>query len=168
MSREASFGLRLVVQRCSGQRWTIRNWIKPPRHWGRSHTQKGGTPCTGQLMSTKGHGTLNLYHLYYPLHKDCVPLDWGYRLCCLLLERSRNFKSISTPTFHISSILTTSHHKVWRILILIHSYHAIIPEHNYVPSIICLSSGGLNYLTFMDNRGKSEKHKLYTTTWIEW
>ncbi|KAM9541238.1 polypeptide N-acetylgalactosaminyltransferase 9-like isoform 3-T3 [Salvelinus alpinus] len=32
MSREASFGLRLVVQRCSGQRWTIRNWIKPPRH----------------------------------------------------------------------------------------------------------------------------------------
>ncbi|CDQ88315.1 unnamed protein product [Oncorhynchus mykiss] len=32
MSREASFGLRLVVQRCSGQKWTIRNWIKPPRH----------------------------------------------------------------------------------------------------------------------------------------
>ncbi|CAB1352870.1 unnamed protein product, partial [Coregonus sp. 'balchen'] len=32
MSKEASFGLRLVVQRYSGQRWTIRNWIKPPRH----------------------------------------------------------------------------------------------------------------------------------------
>ncbi|CAB1318369.1 unnamed protein product [Coregonus sp. 'balchen'] len=32
MFKEASFGLRLVVQRCSGQRWTIRNWLKPPRH----------------------------------------------------------------------------------------------------------------------------------------
>ncbi|XP_018610852.1 polypeptide N-acetylgalactosaminyltransferase 9-like [Scleropages formosus] len=32
MSKEANFGLRLVVQRCSGQKWTIRNWIKHPRH----------------------------------------------------------------------------------------------------------------------------------------
>ncbi|XP_023678709.1 polypeptide N-acetylgalactosaminyltransferase 9-like isoform X2 [Paramormyrops kingsleyae] len=32
MSKEANFGLRLVVQRCSGQKWTIRNWIRHPRH----------------------------------------------------------------------------------------------------------------------------------------
>ncbi|KAB0365230.1 hypothetical protein FD754_009386 [Muntiacus muntjak] len=32
MSKDANFGLRLVVQRCSGQKWTIRNWIKPGRH----------------------------------------------------------------------------------------------------------------------------------------
>ncbi|KAB5528772.1 hypothetical protein PHYPO_G00144010 [Pangasianodon hypophthalmus] len=32
MSKEASFGLRLVMQRCSGQKWMIRNWIKHPRH----------------------------------------------------------------------------------------------------------------------------------------
>ncbi|KAI7813219.1 polypeptide N-acetylgalactosaminyltransferase 9 [Triplophysa rosa] len=32
MSKEANFGLRLVVQRCSGQKWMIRNWIKHPRH----------------------------------------------------------------------------------------------------------------------------------------
>ncbi|XP_060048684.1 polypeptide N-acetylgalactosaminyltransferase 9 isoform X2 [Erinaceus europaeus] len=32
VSKDAHFGLRLVVQRCSGQKWTIRNWIKPPRH----------------------------------------------------------------------------------------------------------------------------------------
>ncbi|MBZ3873359.1 Polypeptide N-acetylgalactosaminyltransferase 9 [Sciurus carolinensis] len=32
MSRDASFGLRLVVQRCSGQKWMIRNWIKHGRH----------------------------------------------------------------------------------------------------------------------------------------
>ncbi|XP_029366616.1 polypeptide N-acetylgalactosaminyltransferase 9 isoform X1 [Echeneis naucrates] len=28
MSKDANFGLRLVVQRCSGQKWMIRNWIK--------------------------------------------------------------------------------------------------------------------------------------------
>lgn len=33
MSKDANFGLRLVVQRCSGQKWMIRNWIKHPRHW---------------------------------------------------------------------------------------------------------------------------------------
>ncbi|XP_057688295.1 polypeptide N-acetylgalactosaminyltransferase 9 isoform X2 [Corythoichthys intestinalis] len=32
MSKDANFGLRLVVQRCSGQKWIIRNWIKHPRH----------------------------------------------------------------------------------------------------------------------------------------
>ncbi|KAG1958079.1 polypeptide N-acetylgalactosaminyltransferase 9 [Siphateles boraxobius] len=32
MSKDANFGLRLVVQRCSGQKWMIRNWIKHPRH----------------------------------------------------------------------------------------------------------------------------------------
>lgn len=32
MSKDANFGLRLVVQRCSGQKWMIRNWIKPARH----------------------------------------------------------------------------------------------------------------------------------------
>ncbi|MBV94872.1 Polypeptide N-acetylgalactosaminyltransferase 9, partial [Eschrichtius robustus] len=32
MSKDANFGLRLVVQRCSGQKWTIRNWIQPGRH----------------------------------------------------------------------------------------------------------------------------------------
>ncbi|KAL0965647.1 hypothetical protein UPYG_G00283930 [Umbra pygmaea] len=32
MIREVVFGLRLVVQTCSGQRWTIRNWIRPPQH----------------------------------------------------------------------------------------------------------------------------------------
>ncbi|KTG37712.1 hypothetical protein cypCar_00042067 [Cyprinus carpio] len=32
MSKDANFGLRLVVQRCSGQKWVIRNWIKHPRH----------------------------------------------------------------------------------------------------------------------------------------
>ncbi|GAA6075903.1 polypeptide N-acetylgalactosaminyltransferase 9 isoform X1 [Tachysurus ichikawai] len=32
MSKEATFGLRLVMQRCSGQKWMIRNWIKHPRH----------------------------------------------------------------------------------------------------------------------------------------
>ncbi|XP_004611074.1 polypeptide N-acetylgalactosaminyltransferase 9 isoform X1 [Sorex araneus] len=31
MSKDAHFGLRLVVQRCSGQKWTIRNWIKHGR-----------------------------------------------------------------------------------------------------------------------------------------
>ncbi|XP_037367248.1 polypeptide N-acetylgalactosaminyltransferase 9 [Talpa occidentalis] len=31
LSRDANFGLRLVVQRCSGQKWTIRNWVKPGR-----------------------------------------------------------------------------------------------------------------------------------------
>ncbi|XP_015443366.1 polypeptide N-acetylgalactosaminyltransferase 9 [Pteropus alecto] len=32
LSKDASFGLRLVLQRCSGQRWTIRNWIERGRH----------------------------------------------------------------------------------------------------------------------------------------
>lgn len=32
MSKDANFGLRLVVQRCSGQKWMIRNWIKQTRH----------------------------------------------------------------------------------------------------------------------------------------
>lgn len=32
MSRDANFGLRLVLQRCSGQKWAIRNWVKPGRH----------------------------------------------------------------------------------------------------------------------------------------
>ncbi|TTP11298.1 Polypeptide N-acetylgalactosaminyltransferase 9 [Bagarius yarrelli] len=32
MWKEASFGLRLVMQRCSGQKWMIRNWIKHPKH----------------------------------------------------------------------------------------------------------------------------------------
>ncbi|KAM4745069.1 polypeptide N-acetylgalactosaminyltransferase 9 [Anableps anableps] len=32
MSKDANFGLRLVVQRCSGQKWMIRNWIRHPRH----------------------------------------------------------------------------------------------------------------------------------------
>ncbi|XP_035385435.1 polypeptide N-acetylgalactosaminyltransferase 9 isoform X1 [Electrophorus electricus] len=32
MSKDASFGLRLVMQRCSGQKWMIRNWIKHPKH----------------------------------------------------------------------------------------------------------------------------------------
>nr|XP_014344525.1 PREDICTED: polypeptide N-acetylgalactosaminyltransferase 9 [Latimeria chalumnae] len=32
MSKDANFGLRLVVQRCSGQKWMIRNWMKHPRH----------------------------------------------------------------------------------------------------------------------------------------
>lgn len=36
MSKDANFGLRLVVQRCSGQKWMIRNWIKHPRHWSSS------------------------------------------------------------------------------------------------------------------------------------
>ncbi|XP_067106584.1 polypeptide N-acetylgalactosaminyltransferase 9-like [Osmerus mordax] len=31
-SKESTFGLRLVVQRCSGQRWTIRTWLKPLLH----------------------------------------------------------------------------------------------------------------------------------------
>ncbi|KAG8515032.1 Polypeptide N-acetylgalactosaminyltransferase 9 [Galemys pyrenaicus] len=31
LSRDANFGLRLVVQRCSGQKWTIRNWVKQGR-----------------------------------------------------------------------------------------------------------------------------------------
>uniref|UniRef100_A0A2K6U553 Polypeptide N-acetylgalactosaminyltransferase n=1 Tax=Saimiri boliviensis boliviensis TaxID=39432 RepID=A0A2K6U553_SAIBB len=32
MSKDANFGLRLVVQRCSGQKWMIRNWIKHSQH----------------------------------------------------------------------------------------------------------------------------------------
>ncbi|KAM5200485.1 polypeptide N-acetylgalactosaminyltransferase 9 isoform 2-T2 [Hipposideros larvatus] len=32
LSKDANFGLRLVMQRCSGQKWTIRNWIKRGRH----------------------------------------------------------------------------------------------------------------------------------------
>ncbi|XP_009003175.3 polypeptide N-acetylgalactosaminyltransferase 9 isoform X1 [Callithrix jacchus] len=32
MAKDANFGLRLVVQRCSGQKWMIRNWIKHTRH----------------------------------------------------------------------------------------------------------------------------------------
>ncbi|XP_023097016.1 polypeptide N-acetylgalactosaminyltransferase 9 isoform X1 [Felis catus] len=32
MSKDANFGLRLVVQRCSGQKWTIRSWLKRGRH----------------------------------------------------------------------------------------------------------------------------------------
>ncbi|XP_037672773.1 polypeptide N-acetylgalactosaminyltransferase 9 isoform X2 [Choloepus didactylus] len=32
VSKDANFGLRLVVQKCSGQKWTIRNWIRPGRH----------------------------------------------------------------------------------------------------------------------------------------
>ncbi|KAM5193959.1 polypeptide N-acetylgalactosaminyltransferase 9 [Mantella aurantiaca] len=32
MSKDANFGLRLVVQRCSGQKWIIRNWIKHGRN----------------------------------------------------------------------------------------------------------------------------------------
>ncbi|XP_030647482.1 polypeptide N-acetylgalactosaminyltransferase 9 [Chanos chanos] len=32
MSKDVNFGLRLVVQRCTGQKWMIRNWIKHPRH----------------------------------------------------------------------------------------------------------------------------------------
>ncbi|KFO23465.1 Polypeptide N-acetylgalactosaminyltransferase 9, partial [Fukomys damarensis] len=32
VSKDANFGLRLVVQRCSGQKWTIRNWVKHGRH----------------------------------------------------------------------------------------------------------------------------------------
>ncbi|ELW66970.1 Polypeptide N-acetylgalactosaminyltransferase 9 [Tupaia chinensis] len=32
LSKGASFGLRLVLQRCSGQKWMIRNWIRPGRH----------------------------------------------------------------------------------------------------------------------------------------
>uniref|UniRef100_A0A8C7XSM1 Polypeptide N-acetylgalactosaminyltransferase n=1 Tax=Oryzias sinensis TaxID=183150 RepID=A0A8C7XSM1_9TELE len=32
MTKDANFGLRLVVQRCSGQKWLIRNWIKHPKH----------------------------------------------------------------------------------------------------------------------------------------
>nr|XP_042123917.1 polypeptide N-acetylgalactosaminyltransferase 9 isoform X3 [Peromyscus maniculatus bairdii] len=32
MSKDANFGLRLVVQRCSGQKWMIRNWIKHTKH----------------------------------------------------------------------------------------------------------------------------------------
>ncbi|VTJ83002.1 Hypothetical predicted protein [Marmota monax] len=32
MSKDANFGLRLVVQRCSGQKWMIRNWIKHRQH----------------------------------------------------------------------------------------------------------------------------------------
>lgn len=32
LSKDANFGLRLVVQRCSGQKWTIRNGIKHGRH----------------------------------------------------------------------------------------------------------------------------------------
>ncbi|XP_051032352.1 polypeptide N-acetylgalactosaminyltransferase 9 isoform X2 [Phodopus roborovskii] len=32
MSKDANFGLRLVVQRCSGQKWVIRNWIKHTKH----------------------------------------------------------------------------------------------------------------------------------------
>lgn len=43
MSKDANFGLRLVVQRCSGQKWMIRNWIKHPRHWSQSTTS--GTLC---------------------------------------------------------------------------------------------------------------------------
>lgn len=38
MSKDANFGLRLVVQRCSGQKWIIRNWIKHPRHWSKRKT----------------------------------------------------------------------------------------------------------------------------------
>lgn len=38
MSKDANFGLRLVVQRCSGQKWMIRNWIKHPRHWSQRTT----------------------------------------------------------------------------------------------------------------------------------
>ncbi|KAM8815725.1 polypeptide N-acetylgalactosaminyltransferase 9 [Rhynchonycteris naso] len=32
MSKDANFGLRLVMQRCSGQKWAIRNWVKHARH----------------------------------------------------------------------------------------------------------------------------------------
>ncbi|XP_037016994.1 polypeptide N-acetylgalactosaminyltransferase 9 isoform X2 [Artibeus jamaicensis] len=32
MSKDANFGLRLVLQRCSGQKWAIRNWLKHVRH----------------------------------------------------------------------------------------------------------------------------------------
>ncbi|XP_036907731.1 polypeptide N-acetylgalactosaminyltransferase 9 [Sturnira hondurensis] len=32
MSKDANFGLRLVMQRCSGQKWAIRNWVKHVRH----------------------------------------------------------------------------------------------------------------------------------------
>nr|KAF6465198.1 polypeptide N-acetylgalactosaminyltransferase 9 [Rousettus aegyptiacus] len=32
LSKDASFGLRLVMQRCSGQKWTIRNWVKRGQH----------------------------------------------------------------------------------------------------------------------------------------
>lgn len=31
VSKDAHFGLRLVLQRCSGQKWTSRNWIKHGR-----------------------------------------------------------------------------------------------------------------------------------------
>lgn len=40
MSKDANFGLRLVVQRCSGQKWMIRNWIKHPRHWSQRPTSE--------------------------------------------------------------------------------------------------------------------------------
>lgn len=40
MSKDANFGLRLVVQRCSGQKWMIRNWIKHPRHWSQRTTSE--------------------------------------------------------------------------------------------------------------------------------
>ncbi|XP_054450417.1 polypeptide N-acetylgalactosaminyltransferase 9 [Pteronotus mesoamericanus] len=32
MAKDANFGLRLVMQRCSGQKWAIRNWVKHGRH----------------------------------------------------------------------------------------------------------------------------------------
>ncbi|XP_077015206.1 polypeptide N-acetylgalactosaminyltransferase 9 [Tamandua tetradactyla] len=32
VTKDAHFGLRLVVQRCSGQKWMIRNWLRPGRH----------------------------------------------------------------------------------------------------------------------------------------
>ncbi|XP_036132860.1 polypeptide N-acetylgalactosaminyltransferase 9 [Molossus molossus] len=32
MFKDANFGLRLVMQRCSGQKWAIRNWVKHGQH----------------------------------------------------------------------------------------------------------------------------------------
>ncbi|GCC21455.1 hypothetical protein chiPu_0019927 [Chiloscyllium punctatum] len=32
MTKDANFGLRLSLQKCSGQKWIIRNWIKHAKH----------------------------------------------------------------------------------------------------------------------------------------
>lgn len=77
MSKDANFGLRLVVQRCSGQKWMIRNWIKHPRHWSQRTAWDSVSSCS--WISNIGHfrGERNWCVVFYTT--DCTELPSGYR-----------------------------------------------------------------------------------------
>lgn len=76
MSKDANFGLRLVVQRCSGQKWMIRNWIKHPRHWSQRTTSEtvwalfevDFGSLTGQFRAKQGLVLLVCGISHYRLH----------------------------------------------------------------------------------------------------